>query len=87
MQINYLDFHENRQYNSRSVVPSLPTPNFNVEKSRHEESEDVSTTWNQEGRTFYYYCDVYDLFFVYLIFVQDCVFELRQLTINLGIII
>ena len=45
LQINNVDFHESRECDSQSLVPSFPCtspPNFNVRKTVHVESQEES---------------------------------------------
>ena len=51
LQINNVDFHESRECDSQSLVPSFPCtspPNFNVRKTVHVESQEVTTTLQLE---------------------------------------
>ena len=51
--MNNLHVHENRQCNTQSLVPSPLLPNFNVKKTVHVESQEVSTTLHQRRRRKY----------------------------------
>ena len=51
LQTNNVDFHERRECDSQSLVPSFPCtspPNFNVRKIVHVESQEVTTTLQLE---------------------------------------